>query len=193
MFEFLADNPFRFLLALVIGLATAWWIWAQREREAEEDYYEEEEDRRLAPLPDPEAEPEPLEVSSADEVEEIAIDPEGDPDEDPYPLATALAATAAITPDPEEDKRPNIAAAVGESDDLTRINGIGPKLHALCNALGIRRFDQIAKWDEADIAEVDAYLGGFKGRIERDRWVPQAKLLALGHIAEWESQFGYKS
>ncbi len=189
MFELIAAGPVRFLLALAIGIATAWWIWARREPASEEYDYEEGEQHRTTPLPDEGGE----DVLEVGEEAEIAIDPDGDPDDDPYPLATALAATAHATADPEEDARPNIAAAVGESDDLTRINGIGPKLHALCNALGIRRFDQIAKWKADDIAEVDAYLGGFKGRIERDQWVQQAKLLALGHIAEWESKYGYKS
>jgi len=87
---------------------------------------------------------------------------------------------------------PRIAAAVGEDDDLTKINGIGPKLCALCNGMGVRRFDQIAAWGASDVAEVDGYLGSFKGRIGRDDWVEQAKLLAGGNESEWQSRFGYK-
>ena len=85
--------------------------------------------------------------------------------------------------------KPNIAAAVGEPDDLTRIKGIGPALQKLCTSLGVTRFDQIAAWTEADIAEVDQYLK-IKGRIVRDRWVDQAKLLAVGDEAGYKAEFG---
>ena len=65
-----------------------------------------------------------------------------------------------------------------ERDDLKKISGIGPKLEQLLNDNGIKRFEQIAKFDEQDIAELDKQLGSFKGRITRDDWVSQAKELA---------------
>ena len=90
-----------------------------------------------------------------------------------------------------EEGKPKIAAAVGEPDDLTRIKGIGPKLNDLCQSLGVRRFDQIAKWGASDVAEVDQYLK-IKGRIDRDEWVAQAKLLAAGEDAEHKASYGMK-
>ena len=49
------------------------------------------------------------------------------------------------------------------------------------NGAGIWHFDQIAAWKARDIAEIDARLGAFKGRITRDAWVPQARaLVAMG-------------
>jgi NADH-quinone oxidoreductase subunit E len=45
--------------------------------------------------------------------------------------------------------------------------------------LGFWHFSQIAKWTKKDIAIVDDELS-FKGRIERDDWVKQAKALAKG-------------
>ncbi|MBF9034235.1 NADH-quinone oxidoreductase subunit E [Rhodobacterales bacterium HKCCE2091] len=68
----------------------------------------------------------------------------------------------------------------GEADDLKRIKGIGPKLEQLCNRLGFYHFDQIAAWSGEEIAWVDQNLEGFKGRVTRDEWVAQAKLLAEG-------------
>lgn len=62
-------------------------------------------------------------------------------------------------------------------DDLEQISGIGPKLSALLNELGIFHFDQIAGWTPEEIEWVDSYLS-FKGRIEREAWIPQAKTLA---------------
>ncbi len=65
----------------------------------------------------------------------------------------------------------------GKADDLKLISGVGPKLEQTLNNLGFWHFDQIAKWKKSDIAIVDDELS-FKGRIERDDWVKQAKALA---------------
>jgi predicted flap endonuclease-1-like 5' DNA nuclease len=69
----------------------------------------------------------------------------------------------------------------GAADDLKIIKGIGPALEKLCHSLGFYHFDQVAAWTEAEVAWVDENLEGFKGRVTRDRWVPQAKaIVALG-------------
>ncbi|EAR52813.1 NADH:ubiquinone oxidoreductase 41 kD complex I subunit [Oceanicola granulosus HTCC2516] len=65
-------------------------------------------------------------------------------------------------------------APEGEADDLKQLKGIGPQLARQLNELGIYHFSQIAAWGEKEIAWVDARLK-FKGRIERDGWVQQAK------------------
>ncbi|CUH32636.1 NADH-quinone oxidoreductase chain 2 [Jannaschia seosinensis] len=68
----------------------------------------------------------------------------------------------------------------GVADDLTRINGIGPKLANTLNDLGFWHFDQIASWSDREAAWVDAQLEGVKGRVTRDEWVKQAKVLFEG-------------
>ena len=83
-----------------------------------------------------------------------------------------------------------IAAAVGDPDDLLKIKGVGPKLNALLNKLGVTRFDQIAAWTNDDVAKVDAHMEDFQGRIGREEWIPQARLLATGQDAEWERLYG---
>lgn len=65
----------------------------------------------------------------------------------------------------------------GKADDLKEIEGIGPAMEKLVNELGFFHFDQIASWSEADVAWVDANLKGFKGRVTRDKWVAQAKII----------------
>ena len=76
----------------------------------------------------------------------------------------------------------------GKADDLKVILGIGPKLEALCHKLGFYHFDQIANWTAGEIAWVDDNLEGFKGRVTRDKWVAQAKILAAGGtVAEAEA------
>ena len=86
--------------------------------------------------------------------------------------------------------KPKIKAAVGAPDDLELLKGVGPKLNALLVSLGVTRFDQIAEWGADDIAEVDQHLGNFKGRVERDNWIDQAKLLAAGDTAGFEAKYG---
>ncbi len=68
-------------------------------------------------------------------------------------------------------------APQGEADDLKRISGVGPVIEKKLHALGIKTFEQVAGFTKDDIAIVDAVLS-FKGRIERDDWVSQAKKLA---------------
>lgn len=72
------------------------------------------------------------------------------------------------------------AARATGADDLKQIKGVGPKLEKLLNSMGFFHFDQIAKWTGAEIAWVDENLEGFKGRVSRDGWVDQARVLAEG-------------
>lgn len=65
----------------------------------------------------------------------------------------------------------------GKADDLKEIEGIGPAMEKLVNSLGFYHFDQIAGWSEADVALVDAEMKNFKGRITRDKWVAQARII----------------
>ena len=64
----------------------------------------------------------------------------------------------------------------GVGDDLTTINGIGPVIEKKLTALGITTFKQIAELDQDRIDEINEQLS-FKGRIERENWVEQAKEL----------------
>ena len=79
----------------------------------------------------------------------------------------------------------------GKADDLKLISGVGPKLEQTLNKLGFWHFAQIGKWTKKDIGIVDDELS-FKGRIERDDWVKQAKALAKGGEAEYIKVFGRK-
>ncbi|WP_040616529.1 50S ribosomal protein L21 [Roseibium sp. TrichSKD4] len=76
-----------------------------------------------------------------------------------------------------DDAAPLFTAPEGAADDLKKISGVGPVLEKKLNALGITTYDQIVNFSADDIARVDEVLN-FKGRIERDNWVEQAKELA---------------
>lgn len=81
------------------------------------------------------------------------------------------------------------ASAIGDSD-LGRLKGVGPKLVARLHELGITRLEEIAAWTDADIDRVDSQLDRFAGRIRRDSWVEQAKLLTSGDGSAFSEKFG---
>ena len=85
---------------------------------------------------------------------------------------------------------PPTAPATTEGDDLTRLKGLGPKLAVILREQGVTRFDQIAGWNDQDVERIDASLGRFKGRITRDNWVQQAKLLAAGDDEGFTNKYG---
>ena len=77
-----------------------------------------------------------------------------------------------------EGERPEAADIdAEESDDLKKIKGIGPKIETQLNELGVHRFAQIAAWSDDNVKWVDGYLS-FRGRIQREEWISQAKTLA---------------
>jgi large subunit ribosomal protein L21 len=66
-----------------------------------------------------------------------------------------------------------------KGDDLTLIAGIGPVIAKKLEGLGITTLKQIAALTPKKVAEIDEELS-FKGRIEREEWIEQAKDLAAG-------------
>ena len=195
MAELLQANWVLLLVALAIGVLVAWWIFSMQRRttitrdDAAEDGGTARRNQALmdaAPIvardpvtPTPAAEMlagagiaaaagAELEVEEAEQKAAPAAPPA------PSPAATAAAAAAAAT----------------DADDLTRIKGVGPKLAALLQSLGVTSFAQVAAWDDAEIDRIDAQLGRFEGRIRRDDWTTQARLLAAGDMAAYEARFG---
>ena len=65
----------------------------------------------------------------------------------------------------------------GEKDDLTQIIGIGKVFERTLHDLGIFHFRQIAAFGPAEIARINSELKEFKGRIEHDDWIGQAREL----------------
>lgn len=85
---------------------------------------------------------------------------------------------------------PPAAAPQPTSGDLTRLKGLGPKVAARLAELNVTRIADLAALDEAQAADLDAQLGNFRGRMGRDKWMEQARLLNAGDIAGYEAQFG---
>jgi predicted flap endonuclease-1-like 5' DNA nuclease len=187
MMTLIAANALPLFLALLIGLATGWWIWARYRTDSDVQSYAAYEDGNAVDTPKP------------DTVAPSVVTPI---------LAATTPPRAKRVPKIPEKQKPikprqskptkaksaltaiGIPAAIGNSDDLLQIKGVGPKLNVLLISLGVTRFDQIAAWKAKDIGIVDGHLGSFKGRITRDEWIDQAELLATGKIATFEARFG---
>ncbi|SEP70898.1 NADH-quinone oxidoreductase subunit E [Devosia sp. YR412] len=93
--------------------------------------------------------------------------------EEPAPKPVELAKAKLTSPRPAALSAPRN----GTADNLKQIKGIGPKIEASLNGLGIYHLDQIATWTKANVDWVDGQLA-FKGRIRRERWVEQAAEMA---------------
>ena len=92
--------------------------------------------------------------------------------------ATAPAAAKKAAPKKAAKAEAAPAAAAG-ADDLKKLSGVGPALEKKLLAAGVTTFAQIAAWSPEDVAAIDEQLS-FKGRIEREGWIEQAKELAKG-------------
>ncbi|MEO0419203.1 MAG: hypothetical protein AAF249_10085 [Pseudomonadota bacterium] len=106
----------------------------------------------------------------------------------PPPADPAPAPTPAPTPAPQPASEP--APTPTAKDDLRQIKGVGPKLVAMLADEGVTSFAQVAAWTESDIEKIDAKLGRFSGRITRDQWVEQAKLLISDDKGAYAAKFG---
>ncbi|MBU1834628.1 MAG: 50S ribosomal protein L21, partial [Alphaproteobacteria bacterium] len=94
--------------------------------------------------------------------------------------AAAYAASAKKAEKPAKAAKaaaPKAAAATAGADDLKQLSGVGPALEKKLHAEGITTFAQIAAWSDAEVEEFGEKLS-FKGRIEREGWIEQAKELS---------------
>ena len=69
------------------------------------------------------------------------------------------------------------ASIVMVKDDLQVIKGIGPFIEEKLNALGITTYRQIANMDAKLETQVNEAIEFFPGRVKRDQWANQAKIL----------------
>lgn len=158
------------VIALVVAIGLVWWLLltSRRTKIQRDDTADDGPTKRNQALIDaPAASVGP--VSAAAGLDRVAV-------------ATAQTSTGIGTAE--------ASAPATKGDDLRRIKGLGPKLVTLLAEHGVTSFAQIAAWDDADIDRIDARLGRFQGRIRRDDWVAQARLLAAEDTAGYEAKFG---
>lgn len=179
MIELIEANWPLLLVALLIGIAVAWFVFVANrktrvsgERRDVLDEGAERANRNQALIDTPPA-------SAPETVPTAPVVTPG--------LAGAGTAVAAAV---EEQRELAVQHAQEEGDDLTRIKGVGTKLAAALRDLDVTRFDQIAGWTEEDVDRIDAQLGRFQGRIRRDDWREQARYLSADDQAAYEERFG---
>ena len=97
-------------------------------------------------------------------------------------LKTANTKAANIKAEHTQTAKPKVIYTDGPTDgapdDLKKIKGIGPKFEGDLNSKGIYYFRQIGAWKAADVKMVEEIIDSFPGRIKRDEWIKQAKILA---------------
>lgn len=183
---------FGILPGLVIGLVLGWLLGGtaragRRQALAERDAAVAERD--AARLAQADAERQAAQARDqiaplADEVERLRRDGRA------RPVVPASPAPPVAQFPPTEKLPLFIETPPLPPDHLGLIKGIGPRLEAMLHETGVHYFHQIANWSPEDVRLVDAKLDQFKGRIERDQWIEQAKLIATGRITEYEARFG---
>ena len=174
MVQMIEANWLIFIAALLIGIVVAYWLFVHGSKPARRERKPDVLDDGAAPAQRNQA------LIDAPPVAPVEIPP-------PTPMGLAGVGEAVQA---AADPVPVAPPATAGGDDLTRIKGLGPKLVDQLRALGVTSFAQIAAWDDDEIDRIDAQLGRFQGRIRRDDWPGQARLLAAGDTAGYEATFG---
>lgn len=94
------------------------------------------------------------------------------------------------SPVPVVPSIPSAAAPPADTAALVQLKGLGPKVAAMMADAGVTSLAQLAALSPGEQAALDARLGSFQGRLARDRWVEQARLLSSGDRAGYEAAFG---
>ncbi len=252
MLELIAANWLAFLIALMIGVATAYWVWARHRIEADVQTpkiapsapkavsdlaktmpaatepvnlmktakaapkakvavkapVKAAPKAKAAAAPKAKAAPKPKAAAVA--APKVAAAPVKKAAAPKAPVAkakveapkvkaapvakpkVAAPAKAKVVPvaKPKPAAKPKAAPKIVIPDNLELLKGVGPKLNTLLKSLGVTSFEQVANWSAADIREIDSKLGNFAGRIGRDNWVDQAKLLVAGDVKGFEKKYG---
>ena len=188
----ISANWLIFVVALLVGIAIAYWLFARASKPAPRQHRPDVLDEGAAP-----AQRNQALIDDAPPAAQFTAPVHIDPPAMAGTIAgigEVIAVAAQEEVDAVNTPPQTIAAepeaAPAEGDDLRKIKGLGPKMLTLLHALGITRFEQIAAWSDADLDELDGKLGAFAGRPRRDNWVEQARLLASGDTGAYEGKFG---
>lgn len=139
------------------------------------------------------APPEAAAVEAAPAAEPAAQPPP--PPEPPQAPAPAepprVEPVARPSPAPAGPVAPPSPAGAPEPDGpVTQLKGLGSKVAERLATLGITTVGQLAALSDDEAQALDARLGPFTGRMNRDRWQEQARFLAAGDRAGFEAVFG---
>ncbi|MBN1485586.1 MAG: DUF4332 domain-containing protein [Chloroflexia bacterium] len=154
------------IIAVILILLLLWW-WIGRSRKQDDLSVPTASSVAPSPLPTPTTTPEPF----AGRLTESAASPPPPPE--PTPAASAL-----------EPVKP-IAVTPAKPEDLTRIEGIGPKISGLLRDAGIVTFAQLAGTAPERLKQI---LGEALLRLaDPQSWPDQARLAAEGKWDELQA------
>lgn len=176
-------------IAAIVTIAYGMRMRAKR-RAAEVEVAERGEEVGISSRPARDAIAEPATPPETSQVPATPAEPAPAtrPAESPAPVATPVAAPVAAPV--ASTPAPPVAAVKPAGDSLLQVKGLGPKVAARLGELGVTTVGQLARLSPAEAEALDAQLGTFRGRMARDRWIEQAKLLAAGDRAGFEAAFG---
>jgi predicted flap endonuclease-1-like 5' DNA nuclease len=172
-------------LGIVVTLAMIWYgsrLWRRRDA-AETDMEERGVGERID-------ESGPIDTAPAEARERPHF-----AEDQPQPNCTTIATPpVAIAPSPpplaDTPLPATPPAADPASPPVTILKGLGPKVAAQLAQRGIATVADLAALSPEQAETLDADLGSFRGRMARDRWLEQARLLHAGNRAAYEAQFG---
>lgn len=189
------------IFALLTIVAIIWGIRLKRQRRtAERDIAEH--NAEVARTADDTPAPTPVEATALVPTSPVtppapqATDPATDVPAATDPIADEpIAASAPLDAAPAQEAASAPAAPAPVSADpagapVSTLKGLGPKLATRLGELGISTVGQVAALSPEQAAALDTQLGPFAGRMERDRWIEQARFLAAGDTAGFERVFG---
>jgi predicted flap endonuclease-1-like 5' DNA nuclease len=202
---------FYVVLAFLVGVLVGWFIWGRLRDQldglrGERDRFRADSDRLTGELDacgktraDLERRLREAQTAPAALVSATATAKSSPAKSSSAQSSPAKAATARSTPAKKAAAKPAAAksttskstasrASGGKPDNLRRLIGIGPVNEKLLRGQGVTSFAQIAAWTTADIERIEHALQ-FGGRVEREQWVEQARLLAAGDEKEFARRF----
>ena len=164
-----------FVLGILVGIGVCGYL-LERHGAAEADEREANFQARLAAMQSELKDSDSALVETRDRLIALQLEQARDDAESPQSVTALVEEVARL-------KR-ELAAATGvppaadrPADDLTLIKGIGKVIERRLRGLGITTYRQLAELSTADIQRINNALD-FPGRIERERWVEQARSLS---------------
>ncbi len=131
-----------------------------------------------------------IEAASSAPASQPVVDPEAEKQKSEKQTAakqdsdTASGTKKAAAKKPAAKKTAAKKATKKKSDDLKKIEGIGPKIAGLLNEAGIASFADLAKATEKQLADVLQQAGARFRLAKHDTWSEQAQLAADGKTEE---------
>ncbi len=98
--------------------------------------------------------------------------------EDTLPIAAGTSGLASVAAN---------VAMPSEPTDFTNIAGIDQATADQLAASGVTDFAAMAAWTSDDVAKIEDVFGG-KGRVARQNWIEQAKILEIGALTRYAAR-----